>query len=137
MTLDEAIKYAREAAEKYRENASAEPQNSFEVEAKKVAEQEAKKNEQLADWLEELKRYRDLEEQGRLLVLPCRVGDTVYEILEETVPNRYFYISEWKVQDVSVKAVKYADEWEPYDYENLYFTREEAEAALEKRREKA
>lgn len=86
------------------------------------------------DWLEELKRYRDLEEQGRLLVLPCKVGDTVYEILEETVPNHYFYISEWKVQDVSVKAVKYADEWEPYDYENLYFTREEAEAALEKRR---
>ncbi|WP_418921135.1 hypothetical protein [Anaerotignum faecicola] len=89
---------------------------------------------QEADWLEELKRYRDLEEQGRLLVLPCKVGDTVYEILEETVPNHYFYISEHKVQDVSVKAVKYADEWEPYDYENLYFTREEAEAALEKRR---
>lgn len=89
------------------------------------------------DWLEELKRYRDLEEQGRLLVLPCKVGDTVYEILEETVPNHYFYISEHKVQDVSVKAVKYADEWEPYDYENLYFTREEAEAALEKRRGEA
>lgn len=28
-----------------------------------------------------------------------------------------------------------ADELEPYDYENLYFTREEAEAALEKRKE--
>lgn len=89
---------------------------------------------QEADWLEELKRYRDLEEQGRLLVLPCKVGDMVYEIIEETVPNHYFYISEHKVQDVSVKAVKYADEWESYDYENLYFTREEAEVALEKRR---
>ena len=73
----------------------------------------------------------------RMLVLPCRVGDTVYEILEETVPNHYFYISEHKVQDVSVKAVKYADEWASYDYENLYFTREEAEAALEKRRGEA
>lgn len=72
--------------------------------------------------------------EGRLLVLPRKVGDTVYEILEETVPNHYFYISEHKVQDVSMKAVKYADEWESYDYENLYFTREEAEAALEKRR---
>ena len=89
---------------------------------------------QEADWLEELKRYRDLEEQGRLLVLPCKVGDTVYEILEETVPNHYFYISEHKVQDVSVKAVKYADEWEPYGYENLYFTKEEAEVALGRRR---
>ncbi len=72
--------------------------------------------------------------EGRLLVLPCKVGDTVYEIIEETVPNRYFYINEWKVQDVSMRAVKYADEWESYDYENLYFTREEAEAALERRR---
>lgn len=72
--------------------------------------------------------------EGRLLVLPCKVGDMVYEIIEETVPNHYFYINEWKVQDVSVKAVKYADEWEPYDYENLYFAREKAEAALEKRR---
>ena len=89
---------------------------------------------QEADWLEELKRYRDLEEQGRLLVLPCKVGDVVYEIIEETVPNRYFYINEWPVQDVSAKAVKYADEWEQYDYENLYFTREGAEAALEGRR---
>ena len=74
--------------------------------------------------------------EGRLLVMPCKVGDMVYEILEETVPNHYFYINEWKVQDVSAKAVKYADEWEPYDYENLYFTIEEAEAALKKRRAK-
>ena len=134
MTLEEKINRLREATEKYRKNTNAEPQNSFEAEAKKVAKHEAEKNKQLADWLEELKRYKDLEEQGRLLVLPCRVGDTVYEILEETVPNHYFYISEHKVQDVSVKAIKYADEWEQYDYENLYFTREEAEAALEKRR---
>ena len=89
---------------------------------------------QEADWMEELKRYRDLEEQGRLLVLPCKVGDTVYEIIEEIVPNRYFYINEWQVQDVSTQSIKYADEWEQYDYENLYFTREGAEAALERRR---
>ena len=89
----------------------------------------------MAELRERLKYYEDLEEQGRLLVLPCKVGDTVYEIIEETVPNRYFYINEWQVQDVSAKAVKYADEWESYDYENLYFTREEAEAALERRRE--
>lgn len=88
-------------------------------------------SKQLADWLEELKRYKDMEEQGRLVVLPCKIGDTVYEIIEETVPNHYFYISEWMVQDVSMKAVMYADDWASYDYENLYFTREEAEAALE------
>ena len=88
----------------------------------------------MAELRERLKYYEDLEEQGRLLVLPCKVGDTVYEIIEETVPNRSFYINEWKVQDVSTQSIKYADEWESYDYENLYFTREEAEAALERRR---
>ena len=88
----------------------------------------------MAELRERLKYYEDLEEQGRLLVLPCKVGDTVYEIIEETVPNRYFYINEWQVQDVSTQSIKYADEWEQYDYENLYFTREGAEAALERRR---
>lgn len=88
----------------------------------------------MAELREKLKYYEDLEEQGRLLILPCKVGNMVYEIIEETVPNRYFYINEWEVQDVSMGAVKYADEWESYDYENLYFTREEAEAALERKR---
>ena len=128
--LDKKIKQLRrtqEQAEKY----APEGKDGMEARALRALGEDSKR---LADWLEELKRYRDLEEQGRLLVLPCKVGDTVYEILEETVPNHYFYISEHKVQDVSVKAVKYADEWEPYDYENLYFTREEAEVALEKRR---
>lgn len=90
----------------------------------------------MAELREKLKYYEDLEEQGRLLVLPCKVGDKVYEIIEETVPNHYFYINEWPVQDVSAKAVRYADDWERYDYENLYFAREEAEAAMERRRRK-
>lgn len=128
--LDKKIKQLRgtqERAEKY----APKGKDGMEAMALRALGEDSK---QLADWLEELKRYKDMEEQGRLLVLPCKVGDTVYEIIEETVPNHYFYINEWKVQDVSVKAVKYADEWEPYDYENLYFTREEAEAALERRR---
>ena len=29
---------------------------------------------------EKLKHYEDMEEQGRLVVLPCKVGDTVYRI---------------------------------------------------------
>lgn len=30
--------------------------------------------------IDELLRYRDLKEQGRLIELPCKVGDTVYYI---------------------------------------------------------
>ena len=45
--------------------------------------------------LEELQRLRDEEEQGLLLRLPCKVGDTVYaltpfcEICEEALDNTY------------------------------------------------
>ena len=36
---------------------------------------------------EKLREYEDLEEQGLLLRLPCKVGDTVYVICEcETIP---------------------------------------------------
>lgn len=34
----------------------------------------------ISDALEKLADYEDLEEQGRLLKLPCKVGDTVYGI---------------------------------------------------------
>ena len=35
---------------------------------------------QVAEWLGELKTYKDAEEQGLLLRLPCKVGDTIYAI---------------------------------------------------------
>ncbi len=89
----------------------------------------AEESKQLADWLEELKRYKELEKQGLLVVLPCKIGDTVYEVVEETEPY-HSYICEYEVQDVSVMAVRYADKWVPYDYEDLYFTRVGAEVAL-------
>lgn len=34
----------------------------------------------MADLRETLKKYEDLEEQGRLVILSCKVGDTVYGI---------------------------------------------------------
>ena len=36
-------------------------------------------------WLQvyfKLKDYEDLEEQGRLIKLPCKVGDTVYHVVQ-------------------------------------------------------
>ena len=37
--------------------------------------------------LEELQKYQDLEEQGRLIKLPCKVGGIVYEIKEDTLSS--------------------------------------------------
>lgn len=45
------------------------------------------------NYREQLKEYQQLEEQGRLIKLPCKVGDTVY------VPTRNF-ISELQITEV-------------------------------------
>lgn len=45
------------------------------------------------NYRERLKEYEDLEEQGGLVKLPCKVGDTVY------VPTRNF-ISELRITEV-------------------------------------
>lgn len=41
---------------------------------------ECKENDlyQLAEWLMQLKEYQDLEKQGLLLRLPCKVGNIIY-----------------------------------------------------------
>lgn len=55
----------------------------------------------ISDALEKLADYEDLEEQGRLLKLPCKVGDTVYGI--NTDRN---IVSALKI--ISVKIYSYA-----------------------------
>ena len=42
---------------------------------------------------EKLGKYEDLEEQGRLVILPCKVGDTLYRL----VPNLYRKYVEIKI----------------------------------------
>lgn len=37
--------------------------------------------------LDKLAHYEDLEEQGRLIELPCKVGDTVWRISECSAPS--------------------------------------------------
>ena len=47
----------------------------------------------MADLRERLKEYEDLEEQGRLVILPCKVGDMLYRL----VPNLYREYVEIKI----------------------------------------
>ena len=50
-------------------------------------------------WLKayfKLKDYEDLEEQGRLIKLPCRMGDTVY-LIDRDENNKFkVYKGKWK-----------------------------------------
>lgn len=140
LTLDEAIKHAKEVAdmnyndaEKFDSNDSVE--NYMKANCIKCAEE----HEQLAEWLEELKSYKDAEEQGLLVRLQCKVGDTVY------VPTRNF-ISELRITMVSVDMHEAYFSWMLNSgiYPNLdgfhgyelgktvFLTREEAEKKLEK-----
>lgn len=79
LTLDEAIKHAKEVAdmnyndaEKFDSNDSVE--NYMKANCMKCAEQ----HEKLAELLEELKSYKEAEEQGLLVRLPCKVGAEVF-----------------------------------------------------------
>lgn len=75
MNIDEFIEHTQETARKHRSHADFfESDNPMRVACVKSAED----CEQLADCLTKFKEYQQLEEQGRLIKLPCKVGDTVY-----------------------------------------------------------
>lgn len=95
LTLEEAIVHAKEVAEKNYRGADFEPIDYIDDDIKVNCVKCAEEHEQLAEWLEELKFYKNLEEQGLLVRLPCKIGDTVY------VPTRNF-ISELRITLVSV-----------------------------------
>ncbi len=89
-----------------------------------------------------LAEYEDLEEQGKLLKLPCAVGDTLYVLTEDSLDG----IEETKCQSIvllsKAKLIVYApcqhDDWGGAKwrfkitdfYKKVFLTREEAEAAL-------
>lgn len=88
-----------------------------------------------------LGEYENLEEQGKLLKLPCAVGDTLY------CDGKYFAshckgkIHSFKVSDIVTEIKSYYRGEVDYcfDFENVgktvFLTREEAEAALKELKE--
>ena len=43
------------------------------------------KQEQIIEKLNKLAEYEDLEEEGKLLKLPCKLGDTVYGVINSKI----------------------------------------------------
>lgn len=92
----------------------------------------------IAEWLKELQHYKDLEEQGRLIELPCKVGDELYRI---TYPYRQPpKVTKYRVKnfrtikrgqklqlEVQADCVP-ARNW--MYFKDFYTSREEAEKAL-------
>lgn len=74
---------------------------------------------QITEYLKELQHYKDLEEQGLLLKLPCNVGDTVYEHYRMTT------LDEWDIDEhkVTLEDLNKIGR-------TVFLTRKEAEAKL-------
>ena len=97
--------------------------------------------------IEKLAEYEDLEEQGKLLKLPCKVGDTVY------YPDDYFgIVVPIKISEIIIgelDTIQYSgcffdcngDPEKDYDFETddfektVFLTEEQAEKALIKLKE--
>lgn len=84
--------------------------------------------------LQELKEYRDLEEQGLLLKLPCKVDDTLYfvsrnKIIEElivlkiTCQDKFIITFRDESNDIGNVSEKYIGK-------TVFLTKEEAEEKL-------
>ena len=77
---------------------------------------------QVAEWLEQLKDYKDAEEQGLILRLPFKIGQKVYYIYESLIGESKSFMIGSMVYSYSC-----------LDFPRNYFeTKEEAEQALKR-----
>jgi hypothetical protein len=123
MDIDVFIEHTKEKAREYRYHAdffgNDNPMNTACIKS-------AEDCEQLADWLTKLKEYQQLEEQGRLIKLPCK---DVYFIVDINDP-KYAMVMGKPIRDLAIYEI------ESIDKENCkYFsTEEKAEAKLKELR---
>lgn len=142
LTLDEAIKHAKEVAKTNRAEATYNFPD-LKVHCDNCLKCSNQYN-QLAEWLEELKSYKELEEHGLLMKLPVPLGTTVYTLstifdciydydcksyqkwkCKEDIPCEYekrsYHIKETEFGFVMAHSIG----------ETVFLTREEAEKKLE------
>lgn len=134
LTLDEVIKYIKEVVQKNRRNKE---KNTIVIPNSFISSADcAEKYEQVAKWLEELKSYKEAEEQGLLVRLPYNNG-TLYSVNYSNKTIAENTIIEIAINDHSKRFSCLDDnlrERKFYDYmigENVFLTREEAEKKLE------
>ena len=97
-------------------------------------------------WLDiyfKLKEYEDLEEQGLLLKLPCKIGDTVYQLINSHIyeykvigicfdifQNKWMYEVAYQI---GLEWFKTMCDFDAFGKsKTVFLTKEEAEKALER-----
>ena len=146
LTLEEAIVHAKEVAEKNYRGADFESLDSIDDDIKANCIKCAEEHEQLAKWLEELKFYKEAEEQGLLVKLPCKVGDIVwdndfgYPESYEIKAFSYGYCDSYVEPDIEDQVIFYYENYSgsitgafPMSEigKTVFLTNEEAEKKLE------
>lgn len=96
--------------------------------------------------IQKLAEYEDLEEQGLLLKLPCKVGDAIYEVIENGDIVKY-KITGISINDTNMcfiygegrykegEGEKYYGKFLPSEFgKNVFLTKEEVEEKLKELR---
>ncbi len=107
-------------------------------------------NELLKSALDKLADYEDLEEQGRLFILPCKVGDTVWQIMVVGVQGKNIqygifkavvtkisvdYQMNFLLSTITEDEERYRNEVTSTTIgETMFFTKSEAEAKVKELR---
>lgn len=134
LTLDEAIKYIKEVVCKNRKNKE---KNTIVIPNSFISSADcAEKYEKVAKWLEELKSYKEAEEQGLLVRLPCKVGEKLWCIVNSAIRElrvHHFDMPAFGTTDI---VFRYADGFKLERFvgeigKTVFLTREEAEKKLE------
>lgn len=80
LTIDEIIGHCERKTEQYERLFGKERLETTPLISSTI--KEYWEHRQVAEYLRKLKNYENLEEQGRLIKLPCKVGDTVYHVVQ-------------------------------------------------------
>ena len=92
-----------------------------------------KDKSKLREAMEKLAHYEDLEEQGLLIKLPCKVGDTLYYIDDDEIyHDKVYSIDVREVNGEHIFGVCCMD-WKYDDFgKTVFLTKKEAEAELQR-----
>lgn len=140
LTLEEAICRVRGVAKKQRWNSKYTKVSLMNEELNKQHKadcvKDAEEHEQLAEWLEKLKSYKDLEEQGLLVRLPCKVGEKLWCIVNSAIRELRVYRFDMPAFGTTDIVFRYADGFKLKRFvgeigKTVFLTREEAEKKLE------
>ena len=89
-------------------------------------------NDDIRAVLKKLADYEDLEEQGLLVRLPCKVGDTMYDIVGKPLRIVEHKVDAFHIDKKGFHLQIINGVLEKKQEAKVYFSREEAEKKLEK-----